>query len=101
MGSLAAPSSPGSSNPTARKGQVLPQASHLPPTSTNLHTASPRSHSLDISHAPKQKPPRPAMFENVGSPISEPEFSYVVYMVMEARNAGLQDDLNDFEEGEE
>jgi hypothetical protein len=101
MGPLPTHSSPGSSNPKASTGQVAPQASHPPPTSTDLHTASPRSRSLGVSHAPKQKPPRPALFEDVGSPISQPEFSYVVYMVMEARNAGLQDDLNDFEEGEE
>jgi hypothetical protein len=31
----------------------------------------------------------------------EPEFNYVVYMAMEARKAGLSDDLNDFEEGED
>ena len=31
----------------------------------------------------------------------EPEFDYVVYMVMEAQKARLKDDLNDFEEGEE
>jgi hypothetical protein len=30
----------------------------------------------------------------------EPEFNYVVYMVMEARKAGLHEDLNDFEEDE-
>jgi hypothetical protein len=100
-GPLTADSSPGSSNPKASKGNVAPQAPHPPPVSTNLHKASPRSRSLDVSPAPKPKPPRPAVFENVGSPISEPEFSYVVYMAMEARKAGLKDDLNDFEEGEE
>jgi hypothetical protein len=31
----------------------------------------------------------------------EPEFNYVVYKVMEARKAGLQDDMNDFEPDEE
>jgi hypothetical protein len=77
-------------------------------SSTNPHpalapppSAAPRSPILPISDAPKPKPPRPAAFEKVGGPISEPEFDYVVYMVMEARKAGLQDDLNDFEEDEE
>jgi len=64
-------------------------------------SASPRNPILPISNAPKRKPRRPASFEKVGSPISETEFDYVVYMVMEARKAGLPDDLNDFEEGEE
>jgi hypothetical protein len=31
----------------------------------------------------------------------EPEFNFVVYMVMEAQKARLKDDLNDFEDGEE
>jgi hypothetical protein len=31
----------------------------------------------------------------------EPEFNYVVYMVMAAQKAGLDDNLNDFEEGED
>lgn len=46
-------------------------------------------------------PPRPTAFEHVGDPILEPEFNYVVYKVMEARKAGFQDDLNDFEPDEE
>ena len=54
-----------------------------------------------MTDAPKPKPPRPAMFEKVGGPISQPESDYVVYMAMKARKAGLKDELNDFEEDEE
>ena len=50
--------------------------------------------------ADASKPPRPNAFGNSGDPILEPKFNYVVYMVMEARKAGLPDDLNNFEEGE-
>ena len=64
---------------------------------TTLHPASPGSPGPQIAHG--SKPARPDAFGNVGDPILEAEFDYVVYMVMEAWKSGLED-LNDFEEGE-
>ena len=104
---LPASSSTGSRNSATCKGNAAPQSPPLPSPSTNPRTmpaaarlASPRSPSPRPHIAHASKPPRPDAFGNSGDPILEPEFNYVVYMVMEARKAGLQDDLNDFEEGE-
>ena len=92
----------GSGDSVTLEGNANPQDPPPPPSLNNppavAPPVSPRSPGLPIHNAPK--PPRPNKFEKVGDPILEPEFNYVVYMVMEARKAGLKDDLNDFEEDE-
>ena len=96
-----------SHNPETHKGNTALQSPPLPSPSTTPHAmtaaaplASPGSPRPCPRIADASKPPRPNAFGNSGDPILEPEFNYVVYMVMEARKAGLPDDLNDFEEGE-
>ena len=94
-----------SHNPETHKGNTTLQSPPLPSPSTTPHAMTATT-PLALPGSPRpcpciadaSKPPHPNAFGNSGDPILEPEFNYVVYMVMEARKAGLPDDLNDFEE---
>ena len=88
-----------SRDPATHEGNALLQGLLPPPSSSNRLGIPAPAPASQIPDGPK--PPRPSAFEKVGDPILEPEFNYVVSKAMEARKAGFQDDLNDFEPDEE
>ena len=83
----------------ATEGNAPLQDSPPPPSSSNYRGMSTAAPTSQISHS--LMPPHPNTFENIGDPILEPEFTYVVYKVMEAWKAGFHDDMNDFKPDEE